>query len=83
MIAGRVHMWRCRLLAETNLVQAIRIRALEGMIRRLMDAMKPLLDEWHSIIKTKSPLFLVTYVLSGWGIEPGFVVFGIKRVEEK
>lgn len=40
-------------LAETNLEQAIRIRALEGMIRGLMDAMKPLLDEWKSMTAAK------------------------------
>ena len=26
--------------------------------------------------------FIITYVMSGWGIEQGYVVFGIKRIEE-
>lgn len=33
-------------LAERNLEMAVRIKTLEGMIQGLMDAMKPLLDEW-------------------------------------
>lgn len=36
-------------LAEMNLDQAVRIKTLEGMIQGLMDAMKPLLDEWQRI----------------------------------
>lgn len=27
--------------------------------------------------------FEITYVLSGWGIKDGYVVFGIKRIEEE
>lgn len=27
--------------------------------------------------------FEITYVLSGWNIEPGYVVFGIRPVEER
>lgn len=27
--------------------------------------------------------YVITYVLSDWGIEKGYVVFGIKRMEEK
>lgn len=26
--------------------------------------------------------FVITYVLNGWGLEPGYVVFGIKMKEE-
>jgi hypothetical protein len=37
--------------AEMVMVQAIRIKTLEGMIRGLMDAMKPLLDEWQTLTK--------------------------------
>lgn len=36
-------------LAEHNLSQAVRIKCLEGMIRGLMDAMKPFLDEWQKL----------------------------------
>ena len=25
--------------------------------------------------------YRITYVLSGWGLEPGYVVFGIRRVD--
>lgn len=39
-------------LAETNLEQATRIKILEALIQGLMDAQKPLLDEW---IKLKHP----------------------------
>lgn len=28
-------------------------------------------------------LYEITYVLSGWGIKEGFVVFGIKKVRDK
>lgn len=36
--------------------------------------------------KRKHPIedrtFEITYVLSGWGIEPGYVVFGIEEIED-
>ena len=28
-------------------------------------------------------LFVITYVLSGWGIKDGYVVFGISRISDK
>ena len=28
-------------------------------------------------------LFVITYVLSGWGIKDGYVVFGITRISDK
>lgn len=40
-------------LAETNLAQAIRIKQLEAMIHGLIDAMKPLLDEWSRLKERK------------------------------
>lgn len=41
-------------LAEQNLVMAVRIKSLEGMIRGLMDAMRPLLDEWEELTKNET-----------------------------
>ena len=34
---------------------------------------------YHSIVEKE---YVITYVLSGWGIENGYVVFGIKEVTE-
>lgn len=33
--------------------------------------------------KLNTEFFEITYVLSGWGIKDGYVVFGIKRIEEE
>jgi hypothetical protein len=38
-------------LAKTNLEKALRIKTLEAYINGLMDAMKPLLDEWQKLKK--------------------------------
>ena len=31
----------------------------------------------------ESEIFVITYVLSGWGIRDGFVVFGISKTSDK
>jgi hypothetical protein len=36
-------------LAETNLIQAIRIRNLEAMISGMTEAMRPMLEEWQKL----------------------------------
>lgn len=36
--------------------------------------------ETNNLIEDK--LFLITYVLSGWGLEKDYVVFGIKEIKE-
>lgn len=36
-----------------------------------------------SLHKLNAEFFEITYVLSGWGIKDGYVVFGIKRIEEE
>ena len=33
----------------------------------------------HAVI---NKTYIITYVLSGWGLQDGYVVFGIKEVEE-
>lgn len=37
-------------------------------------------DTRHPITKKR---YIITYVLSGWGISEGYVVFGIKPLEEE
>jgi len=39
--------------AETVVLQAVRIKQLEAMIKGLMEAMKPLLDEWEKLSQNK------------------------------
>ena len=36
-------------LANDNIVMAVRIKQLEAMISGLMEAMKPLLEEWRRL----------------------------------
>lgn len=38
-------------------------------------------NNWHKIEHPVcKKIYEITYVLSGWGLKPGFVVFGIKEV---
>ena len=37
------------------------------------------LESHHPIFKE---VFVITYVLSGWGLKDGFVVFGIKKIAQ-
>lgn len=43
------------------------------------------IDEHCFVIKheIQNKIYEITYVLSGWGLKEGYVVFGIKEVEEK
>lgn len=49
---------------------------------------KVILDDWalrngDTVKEFEHKLFVITYVLNGWGLKNGFVVFGIREERQK